>query len=302
MGDFSRKLIAELEHVSHSGQRVVVHYGGITFGQFFYTLERFHRQLRIVGNHQGDRLAGICARPRRRWRRRRLEADLLPLAHHYLCAGQSTLSHLLSIGVDPTRISFPEFGVDMDVFRPTCRQMARRQLGLAGHGSLLLHVGRADASRGLPELLQAMPRLGRYRQLRLLCVGVSPEDTLYPTLRAAGAVCTGWVPHERLPLYHNACDVLVRPAGIDRGPVSVGINVAEALACGEPVVSGTLTEFPDYQRCQHVIGGLPRPNLAFAILHVLEQPREELAWQRRESVRAYDWNEWLTHLMQIYTG
>jgi glycosyltransferase involved in cell wall biosynthesis len=299
LGDLSPQLLHELDSASCSTERVVVHYGGIAKGQFLYTVTRFHRKLRIIGNHQGDRLAGVNKRRVRSRMRSTLEARVFPKVSHFLCAGQTALNYLASLPIDRDRLSFPELGVDMKLFRPMNQQAARTAVGLELEGPLLLYVGRADVSKGLPDLLEQMPTIARRIGARLVCVGVFPVDPLYSSIQQLGATCFGHVSHEMLAQFHNACDVMVRPGGINSGPLSVGINVVEALSCGIPVVSGTLPELPDYGVIGSTVGEVPGNDLAEAVLRGIQRRHDAIA-DRRDAVRPYSWDTWLDNLVRIY--
>jgi len=105
-------------------------------------------------------------------------------------------------------------GVDLDLFVPMSRTAARQQLGLPAQGALVLFVGiprpekRLDVIEGAVQILQ--------RQ--------DPNVQLL--------VVTGQ-PHERIPLYMNACDVLALASDYEGSPVVI----KEAMACNLPIVS-----------------------------------------------------------------
>lgn len=130
-------------------------------------------------------------------------------------------------------------GIDFDRFAPAARAPARAALGLPSRGRLVLYVGRLAPGKGLPTLLDATEcLLAGVPDARLALVGTGP---LAATLRARAArpplagrvLLPGEVPHEDVPRWLAAADVLALPSEGEGCPTVV----CEALACGRPVVS-----------------------------------------------------------------
>lgn len=105
-------------------------------------------------------------------------------------------------------------GLDLDLFRPIPSEDARRQLGMEPGERLVLFVGRAHQARKRYDLAkQAVDILNERLPARLV---------------------VGWgIPHEKIPVYMNASDVLI-VTSMQEGSPNV---VKEALACDLPVVS-----------------------------------------------------------------
>jgi glycosyltransferase involved in cell wall biosynthesis len=122
---------------------------------------------------------------------------------------------------------------------------------------------------------------------KAFCMFVATSTTLYwrddcPTVFLLGAR-----PHEEIPLWMNACDVLCLPS------LSEGLpNVAlEAMACGLPVVASRVGGVPEVVR-DGVNGFLVPPSNPSALADAL---RRALAtkWDReaiRASVSQFDWD------------
>ncbi|MDR7420624.1 MAG: glycosyltransferase [Armatimonadota bacterium] len=137
-------------------------------------------------------------------------------------------------------------GIDLELFHPGDRRMARRALDLSPDGHLLLFVGRLVPGKGLTELLDVFPAvLGRHPSAALALVGDGP---LAPTLRrqakALGiegrVVFAGERPHREIASWMQAASVFVLPSESEGFP-----NVVrEALASGCPVVATTVGDLP----------------------------------------------------------
>jgi len=105
-------------------------------------------------------------------------------------------------------------GLDVELFRPLSQQFARERLGLTGRKNLILFA--ADPAKPVKRF-----------ELASAAVSILRED-----LEAELVVTTG-VPHEEMPYYMAACDVLLLTS-LHEGSPNV---VKEALACNLPIVS-----------------------------------------------------------------
>jgi glycosyltransferase involved in cell wall biosynthesis len=146
----------------------------------------------------------------------------------------ATLERLESIGA-----TVLYDGIDLERFAPGDRASARRALGIAEDGPLVLFVGRLVNGKGLPELVDAFARVHAERAAaRLAVVGEGPlgPDLAERAARAgigAHVHLVGEVAYERVPLWMQAADVFALPSEAEGFP-----NVVrEALACGCPVVA-----------------------------------------------------------------
>jgi glycosyltransferase involved in cell wall biosynthesis len=135
------------------------------------------------------------------------------------------------------RVHVIDMGVDLDRFRHRGAEEVRRQVGWEGEGPFYICVGTLDERKNVLRLADAFTRLGRGS---LAFVGDGPlRDQLAgrPRIRLAGRV-----PHDRVPEWIAAADVLCQPSLIE----PFGLTVLEALATERPVVAtriGGPTEF-----------------------------------------------------------
>lgn len=144
-------------------------------------------------------------------------------------------------GASPAKIEIIPCGVDLDLFRPLGKAMARRKLGLTGR-RIILFVGRMDPLKGLDILLQAVARLDDREGLQVLVVGGSLEGdeklSVYTGMAREMGIAhqvtfLGSLEHEELPLYYNAADLCVVPSYYE----SFSLVAVEALACGTPIIA-----------------------------------------------------------------
>ncbi|MBC7260456.1 MAG: glycosyltransferase, partial [Chloroflexi bacterium] len=99
-------------------------------------------------------------------------------------------------------------GVDLELFVPMPKEMARQQLGLPQDKKLVLFAGILRPEKRLDVIQAAVEELRRH------------DD------RVDLIIATGQ-PHERMPLYMNACDVLALASDYEGSPVVI----KEAMAC-----------------------------------------------------------------------
>ena len=145
-------------------------------------------------------------------------------------------------GVDSGRVSVVPCGVDLDLFTPMDKEVARRRLRLRDGERIILFVGRIEPLKGIDVLIGAAAQLHDDENFRVLIVGgdsrTAAEVAQLRSLAARLGVdhhiaFVGAVAHEDLPLYYNAADVCVVPSYYE----SFGMVAVESMACGTPVVA-----------------------------------------------------------------
>ena len=162
-------------------------------------------------------------------------------------------------------------------------------------GCRVLYVGRVEQSsrwKGLQVLVAALPRLRELLpQVRLEVVGDGDDLTTLQKQAADLGVAdvvdwTGQVDHADLPAHYRRAGVTVLPSLTESE--SFGMALAEALACGCPVVGSDVGGIPFVVR-DGVDGRLVPPGdpvaLADALAGVLTDPPEvetgRWGWERR---------------------
>jgi teichuronic acid biosynthesis glycosyltransferase TuaC len=138
-------------------------------------------------------------------------------------------------------------GVDLRKFAPIDRQQARAELGLPQDGKILVYASRLDKAKGLSYLLMAFKRvLSHESNCLLVLVGDGPyrarlnqeiaELGLGNNVRFAGLT-----PHNEIPKWMSACDLVVQPSLNEGSPMPV----YEALACGRPMIASRVGGIPE---------------------------------------------------------
>jgi len=189
-----------------SGDHDLVH---AQFGQAG-ALAAFPKRRPLVVTYHGDDLEGIVGDDGRYlW----LGRVLRRISQAVALRADATVAvsrHLVRYLPRPPDAIIPT-GIDFEKFRPMPMAEAREQLGLPQGRKLVLFPANPKETR---------KRYGLARQ----AVGMVPRADL---------VVAWGVPHGDVPVYMNACDVLVQTSMHEGSPTVV----KEALACDMPVVS-----------------------------------------------------------------
>ena len=197
-----------------------------------------------------------------------------------------TVSHALcntlvgDLGMRESRVDVVPMGVDTDVFAPSDRAAARERLEIAPDARLILFVGGLLPAKGVADLNEAMPSIAPDDPAVLLAL--AGHGPLENALRAQAADLgqaervrlLGAVPHEELPLWMNAADVLVLPSYREGLPVCL----MEAAAVGLPMVAtdvGGSAEVLSLDPRNVLVAPGDVAGLARAVSAVLAAPRTE---------------------------
>ena len=151
-------------------------------------------------------------------------------------------------GADPHRVAVVHPGVDLEVFTPGDRRLARARLGVGADRLVLLFVGRIQPLKAPDVLVRAVASmLERRPELRdrldvVICGGPSGTGLAHPHALEDLARDLGVadlvrfvrpVDRSRLAEWYRAADLCVVPSYSE----SFGLVAVEAQACGTPVVA-----------------------------------------------------------------
>jgi phosphatidyl-myo-inositol dimannoside synthase len=151
----------------------------------------------------------------------------------------------LEIDVPAERVRVVPLGADPVFFRPGLdTREVRARYGLEG-GPWLLSVARLTRHKGIDTVLQALARLApRHRDLRYAIVGTGEDrEALELEARDLGVAdrvrFLSDVPDRDLPAIYNCAEIYLGVSRLMEQRVEgFGISLAEASACGIPVIAG----------------------------------------------------------------
>ncbi|MFC1990690.1 glycosyltransferase [Chloroflexota bacterium] len=216
---------------------------------------------------------------------------------------------VLHYGVSPEMIRVIPCGVNLSMFRPMDKEMAKQKLGFNG-GKTILFVGRIEPLKGIGRLLTAMTYLGKEQRVKLVIIGGDGNgeylERLHGKVRELqieGLVSfMGMVRQEELPGYYNAADISVIPSYYE----SFGLVTLESLACGTPVVAtavgGAGSVIRQGETGYVVKSGSPR-HLAQRMEQLLfkSKPGAESVNSIRASVAGFDWSKVAEAMVKEYS-
>ena len=209
----------------------------------------------------------------------------------------------------PEKIGVVPCGVNLNLFHPVDRSLARKQLGFKQDESMILYVGRFEPLKGLERLLEAVIHLKDYRIRLVIIGGDDPESTETQDLIKLSekwgiqekVTFEGRIAQKHLPPYYSAADVLVVPSHYE----SFGLVGLESLACGTPVVStkvGVLDHLlQDGINGSIVSNGTPKALASSIEAFINGTSSKDLSIETiRQSIENYSWSNVATAIIDEY--
>jgi D-inositol-3-phosphate glycosyltransferase len=211
----------------------------------------------------------------------------------------------------PAKIAVIPCGVDLELFKPMDKALARRRLGLTD-SRIILFVGRMDPLKGLDILLRAVAKQEDRAGLLVLVVGGKHKrDPILESFRSmAGELgigdkvrFLGSLKQDELPLYYNAADICVVPSYYE----SFSLVAVEALACGTPVIASRVGGLTNIVRDGETGFLIPWrcPDPFSERLETLlgnEMLRENFGRAARGSVLRFAWPNIARQVAELYLG
>lgn len=148
---------------------------------------------------------------------------------------QALKDTLVEMGVSESKVNVLRNGVDLTLFSPVEREEARRKIGLAGSGKVLLSVGHLIERKGHHIAIDALRQIP---DTVLVIVGDGEMKTRLQDLARTSEVSqrvkfVGSVRQSELKYYYSAASALVLASSREGIP-----NVVlESLACGTPAIA-----------------------------------------------------------------
>jgi D-inositol-3-phosphate glycosyltransferase len=227
------------------------------------------------------------------------EKHLAQTCHHIIASTEKEKEELiLHYHASPERISVIPCGVNLELFQPMDKALAKQQLGFSD-SKIILFVGRIDPLKGINQLLKAMSHLPNIQGVRLVIIGGDENSRheldrlqkLSVELHIQNSVTfLGLIKQEHMPYFYSAADVCVIPSYYE----SFGLVALESLACGTPVVAtdiGDLKNIIRQGKSGYVVVDNAPPHLADKIALLLTKPSGDtsFALSLRTSVSKFSW-------------
>lgn len=193
--------------------------------------------------------------------------------------------------------------IDTQIFLPQkSSHVSRKQLGFSKDDFVIVYSGRINQDKGVSELIDAMLRIKKTSNIKLMIIGGSffgntnNEDFFIRSLKEKSKtleeriVFTGFIPYEDVPYYLHLADIAVLPSMWDE---PFGLTIAEALATGLPLITTRSGGIPEI--CEGVAIIVDREqivdNLANAILDLYHHPEKRTLMAKASVERAQQFDK-----------
>lgn len=227
------------------------------------------------------------------WRREQITWALQHATMNvYVSKGLYDEARALGVRHDRNRVILN--GVDQTKFKPGDSQQVRKELDLPLESKIVLYAGNFNVEKGLVDLIEAWQQVQAQNLPAVLAViGSGPEEeTVRQKIAELGLsksiLLLGRAPHERMPLYLQAADILCLPS-LREGCPNI---VLEALSSGAIVVGssvGAVPELVDESR-----GLLVPPRDPQALGKALSD-----ALQREWNPSPWEWMSWQDNALKV---
>ena len=243
------------------------------------------------------------------------EGEIISSADMLIASTDQELEQLACLyGAPHDRLKTLHPGVDHRIFRPLDKASARAELGVTNDDAVMLFVGRIQRLKGIDlaiaALEQLVPALDR-RVMLLVVGGASGSDgdaevhRLTALARSLGiddrVSFAGPQPHDRLPVYYNASDVVT----VCSHSESFGFAALEAHACGVPVVGtpvGGLSHVVRDGRSGFLVDSRDPSIFAARLKTLLSDPKlgAEFSIEAHHSASSFSWDRSAESFLELY--
>lgn len=231
----------------------------------------------------------------------------LVAADHLICVSNWSKGELLKQFslIDPSKISVVYNGLDHNLFQTGEKREARVRLNLPQDKKIILHLGSEIPRKQVPLLLNAFNEVKKFdSQTILLRHGEKKKESeqLIKELGLEDAIIYRDGTMEAvLPDYYRAADLMV----ITSSEEGFCLPAIEAMACGLPVVSTTLTSLSEVLGGAQAstIHGLTVGAVVEAIVRVLKMSDEELDEIRKRGLTnaaRFSWEKTARETLEVY--
>ncbi len=226
------------------------------------------------------------------------KADVICSTSH--CMKEETAKYLTK------KTEVVPFGVDTHLFVPGNNDFSsKKEITIGIIKSLEKKYGIDFLIKAFHETVKINPE----KKLKLLIVGEGSKKAEYQKLCSTLGISdkvtfTGRVNHSEVAKYHHQIDIFVSLSTLDSE--SFGVSLAEAMACGKPVVASDAAGFKEVlggENCGILVPKNTFKEAALAINQYLQNPQKAIETginARKRVLENYDWEKNLEQMVTIY--
>jgi glycosyltransferase involved in cell wall biosynthesis len=176
-----------------------------------------------------------------------LSKFILKRCDKIICVSKSLKNEIYKTNLSKKDIEIIPSGYNIERFRPLDTKKCRKILDLPENKTIILFVGHLIERKGIMYLIKALKILSE-KNKEFLCYIVG-RGVLEKSLKLMTSqlqlknkvIFAGQKNPDEIPIWMNACDVLVLPS-LNEGLPNV---LSEAMACGKPVVATNVAGTPE---------------------------------------------------------
>lgn len=195
--------------------------------------------------------------------------------HGFIPVSNKLKDQLVSYGVSKDRVYMKPNAVDLTKFYQRDKEEMRRKYNLPTNKKLVAFVGRFMPHKGPLRVLEAV---GNLNNVGVIFLGSGPQE---PT--GLSVVFKESVPSYQIPELLSAADIFVLPTQKE-GSCNA---IAEAMACGLPIVSSNIPEVRD--QCDPSFSILVDPLDVKALEHAINSILSDDIKSEQMSMNALKW-------------
>jgi glycosyltransferase involved in cell wall biosynthesis len=250
-------------------------------------------------------------RPFNRWYLKHFTAYSVKRARAVIAISESTRQDVIKfLNVPPDRVHTIYCGVDGNFRSLPEAKVAAFKKAHQLPDTFVLFLGTLEPRKNIDGLIRAF---ARWRE----------EDPAAPPLIVAGAKgwyyakifeqvealnltdsirFPGYIPQDELPLWYNAASLFVYPSHFE----GFGLPTLEAMACGTPVITSTVSSLPEVAGSDGTTARLVNPSdigaLARAMAELMSQPDQRASMSEKGKIRAagFRWEKTARETVALY--
>lgn len=211
------------------------------------------------------------------------------------------------LGVPEERVRVVPLGVEDRLREPISDEAIARFRAAQGlPEQFFFYVGTFEPRKNLARLVEAYGQARRAGvEWPLVLAGGKGwlYEEIFTRIQELGlephVILPGYVLYEDLPLWYNAASVFVYPSLYE----GFGLPVAEAMACGCPVITSNASSLPEVAgQAAILIDGEQVEDLRDALIRVAGDPALRADLSRRGRLRAaqFDWRQTAAQMVGLY--
>ena len=192
-------------------------------------------------------------------------------------------------------------GVDTEYFSPDQPSKRNELMKKIKARKIMMYVGKLDNIEHIQDLIYVLKELGTKYGLVIVGGGKRKEELqgLAKKLKVDDLVFfTGMAPHEDIPQYLNAADILLAPFARTKGVEHASnLKVFEYMSMGKPIVA---TDVGDLAEVLDGCGVLVEPGDIKALAKAIVSAKPEMGQKARDRSKKYDWKNLAKEVEDLY--